>query len=1120
MNSPSIVGQCLGHFRIVEQIGAGGVGVVYRARDERLKRDVALKVLAPAALADEAARKRFRKEALTLSQLSHPNIATIYDFDTENGQDFLVMEFIAGRTLAHRLSAGALNERDVVDFALQIADALEEAHGRGIIHRDLKPGNIMVTEKNRLKVLDFGLAQLMRISDLSSTETLDQPNQIAGTLPYMSPEMLSRGTADARSDLWSLGVVLYEMIAGNRPFTGETKFEVTSAILRDTPEKLSSQVSVPLERLIFRCLEKDPARRFGRASEVHAALQTMQSGSVPAIVRPHDDPSWQTAPLEEVAAGKSLLPKELSPKTLRPLVKKVAIVLALIIAATATLYWRAYRGKMYPLKIEAGRKSIAVLGFKNLSGRRDVDWVKASLANSLGTALSGDGQFRVASDENVARVKNDLSLDEADTLAPDTLALIHRNLGTDLILLGSYLDLGKDGEIQLNLRLQDTTQGETTAAWTESGTESDLKQLVQNTDSMLRQKCGMKGISPEQSAKIVAAIPVGTEAQRLYSAGVAKLHLFDALAARDLLEKSIAADPDNALAHSALSSAWSALGYDTHEIEEAKRAYDLSGALSDEQRLAIEGQYREAQHNWPMAISVYRTLFEKYLDNIDYGLRLARVQIAASMPGEAMKTIERLRGFSPPERDDPRIDLAEAQAAEQVSDFTRLQVVAANAVAKGKSLGAGLLVAKALHAEAVALWRLGKPVQSGQVLKEAQTKYAEAGDTNGVATELLYLGHIYRGEGNLNDAMEAYRKSLSIYRDSGNKAGVTVALNGMGLIYEDRGELTKAKVTYGEALTNAQVTGSKQTELEAKLLGNLGNLASEEGELSAAEKLHEQSLAYYQEIGDKSHTANELNNLADVLSDEGDLEAAKRIYQEALPLAREVKDKRREAYVLSAEGELLTDMGDLVGARANHQAALTIWDDLNDRLNAAYDQACLGRLDVEEGHSSDAEATLRAAAATFDSQQDIDNEAMALGFLVRALVDQHKIADAKTEIVKARAITRKSQLPRTHLNAVIVEALVYAETGNQRQAISNLEAALTQAHNKGYVVVAMEIQLALLQIQINTNSVQARVHLEQLHEYATSKGFGLIARKAAEALLRLPDHQVHTHLSKGWPESV
>jgi tetratricopeptide (TPR) repeat protein len=284
------------------------------------------------------------------------------------------------------------------------------------------------------------------------------------------------------------------------------------------------------------------------------------------------------------------------------------------------------------------------------------------------------------------------------------------------------------------------------------------------------------------------------------------------------------------------------------------------------------------------------------------------------------------------------------------------------------------------------------------------------------------------------------------------------------------------------------------------LLGNLGNLASEQGDLSAAEKLHEESVADYRAIGDKSHLANELSNLANVLSDQGDLEAAKRIYQEALPLTRETKDKKREAYVLSAEGELLTDMGDLVSARTNHQAALTIWDDLNDKLNAAYDQACLGRLDVEEGHSSNAELILRAAAATFDSQQDIDHEAMALGFLVRALLTQHRVGDAKAEGIKARAIASKSQLPRTRLNVVIVGALVDAETGNQRQAIRNLETALTQARGKRYVALEMEIQLALGMIQVRRDPGQARVRLQQLQKDATSRGFGLVAHRAAKAL--------------------
>jgi eukaryotic-like serine/threonine-protein kinase len=1263
-NSPSIVGQHLGHFSIIERIGAGGVGVVYRAHDERLKRDVALKVLAPEVVVNEAARRRFHKEALTLSQLSHPNIAAVYDFDAENGQDFLVMELIPGKTLAHRLSLGLLPEREVILLALQLASALEEAHSHGIIHRDLKPGNIMVTEKGHLKVLDFGLAQLVRISDAASTESVSQFYQVAGTLPYMSPEALTSGVANARSDLWSLGVVLYEMISGKRPFIGETRFGITSAILQDTPARVSPQVSLSLERLVFRCLEKNPAKRFEKASEVHGALQNIQLGQPsPAFVPSNNAPSSRGAPLLEVAhvlfmdiisysrlpmdvqervlrilqdsvresaefrraesadvlirlptgdgmalvffgdpeapvrcalelsqtlrrhplvqlrmgintgpvyrvedinaarnvaggginvaqrvmdcgdAGHILVSKSIAdvltqitgwasslhdlgefevkhgvrvhiynlctegvgnplpPKKLqamggrhRSIINVTAISLALIMAVAGAGYWRVHKVNNYRLEPVAGRRSIAVLGFKNLSGRKDVDWVNVSLANTLSTALSGDGQFRVASDENVARVRRDLSLGEAETLAPDTLSLIRRNLGTDLILLGSYLDLGKDGQIQLNLRLQDTTLGDTTAAWTQSGMESDLKELVKNTDAMLRQKCGMDKISAEQSARIVAAIPSGTEAQRFYSMGVAKLHLFDAVASRGLLEKSIAADPENALAHSALSSAWSELGYDKRAVEEAKRAFDLSGRLSDEQRLAMEGRFREAQHDWGKAVSAYRTLFEKYLDNIDYGLNLASVQIAASMPSEAMTTIQRLRGSSSPGRDDPQIDLAEARAAEQVSDFTRLQVVAANAIVKGKSLGAGLLVARALHEEGIAFWRLGKPLESQHNLNEAKTKYAEAGDRNGVATELLYLGHIYRGDGNLTDAMDAYRKSLSIYRDSGSNAGVTVALNGMGLVYRERGDLVKAKAAYQEALGIARLTGNKQNE--AKLLGNLGEIASDEGQLSAAEKLHEESVRDYLDIGDRSHTANELNSLASVLSDQGDLEAAKRIYHDALSLARETKDKTHEAAILSAEGELFTDLGDLVAARDNHQAALLIWRDLNNSLDAAYDQACLGRLDLEEGHASNAETLLRSAAATFDSQEDIDHEAMALSFLVRALLAEGKVADARVQSIKARAIASKSQLPRTRLNIVIAGASVDAETGRYGQATLGLEAALAQARDKGYVALEMEAQLALGVIQIRRNPSQARMRLQELEQYARSKGFGLIAQRA------------------------
>jgi eukaryotic-like serine/threonine-protein kinase len=272
-----MIGQTLGHYRIVEQVGAGGMGVVYRARDTRLDRDVALKLLPAGALSDEAARRRFRNEALALSKLSHPNIATVFDFDSQGGVDFLVMEYISGIILSEQLRAGALPEKNVVALAAQIAAALEEAHEHGIVHCDLKPSNVAVTSKGRVKVFDFGLAQILHPSvDVEATE-IAPDTDAAGTLPYMAPEVLRGKPPDARSDTWSLGVMLYEMLAGKPPFQAETGFALASRILRDAPAPLARHVPPELQLVVGRCLEKDPAKRYQRAADLLADLEHFPS---------------------------------------------------------------------------------------------------------------------------------------------------------------------------------------------------------------------------------------------------------------------------------------------------------------------------------------------------------------------------------------------------------------------------------------------------------------------------------------------------------------------------------------------------------------------------------------------------------------------------------------------------------------------------------------------------------------------------------------------------------------------------------------------------------------------------------------------------------------------------
>jgi tetratricopeptide (TPR) repeat protein len=302
MASKPISSQTLGHYRLLERIGEGGMGVVYRARDEHLERDIALKVLPPSVVRDESARRRFRKEALTLARLNHPNIETLHGFEADGDVDFLVTEYVPGMTLASKLARGALRESELLEYAIQLASALEEAHKQGVIHSDLKPANILITPSGQVKVLDFGLARLLTAEGLS--DTASDNLTIPGTLPYLAPEQLSGSQEiDSRSDLYSLGVVLYEMATGRRPHTETSVASLLAAILHREPaavRSLNPAISPDLETIIRKAMDKDAALRYQSARELKVDLQRLVSGrkleSVPAP-RPATAREWLTPAL-------------------------------------------------------------------------------------------------------------------------------------------------------------------------------------------------------------------------------------------------------------------------------------------------------------------------------------------------------------------------------------------------------------------------------------------------------------------------------------------------------------------------------------------------------------------------------------------------------------------------------------------------------------------------------------------------------------------------------------------------------------------------------------------------------------------------------------------------------
>ena len=565
----SLIQQTLSHFRILEEIGAGGMGVVYRAHDEQLDRDVALKVLPPGLLADDSARRRFHREALAVARLNHPNVGAVYEFGGHEGVDFLAMELVAGQALDARLRSGLLTIEEIIRLGIQLADGLQAAHAEGIIHRDLKPGNLRLTVDGRLKILDFGLAQMHRETDAAPTITASRSSDVSGTLPYMAPEQLRGRNADARSDIYSAGVVLYEMATGRRPFGDATGPQLITAILETPPMSPRSRnhfLPPALESIILKALDKNPDRRYQSARELRVDLERLGDGVVPSA---HGWRRWQLP----AAIGAAVL------------------IVAMLFASNVG----GLRDRWLPRASPAGpgasiapRRSLAVLGFRNLSGRPDEAWMSTALSEMLTTEMAAGERLRTIPGEDVARMKLDLALSDADSFGKETLTRLRNHLGSDLVLLGSYLAV-KDasGRIRLDLRLQDTAAGETVAAASAIGTERELIDLITRIGTELRQKLAIEPASGPRALEVRRRFRHGRRRQALRRRTGEAAAVRSAAGARSAGE-SRRGRSRYALAHSALAAAWSALGYDANAQAQARQAVDRSANFAREERLSIE----------------------------------------------------------------------------------------------------------------------------------------------------------------------------------------------------------------------------------------------------------------------------------------------------------------------------------------------------------------------------------------------------------------------------------------------------------------------------------------------------------------------------------------------------
>jgi TolB-like protein/Tfp pilus assembly protein PilF len=618
-----MIGSTLGPFRVLEQIGAGGMGVVYRARDQTLHRDVALKVLPAGALADETAGKRFRAEALALSRLNHPNICTIYQVgDAEvgggPGQTYIAMEYVDGRPLDQVIRDAPVSLATAVRYGAQIAEALAHAHDRDITHRDMKSANVMITSDGRVKVLDFGLAARPAGSDWEEADArLTQPGAMIGTPAYLSPEVIGGAPADPRSDVWGLGIILFEMVAGSRPFSGSGP-ALTYEILKHQPD-FPDEVPEPLRSVILRCLAKEPGERYQSARAVGAALEALDSQIRAGSTRGSARPTRSRLARRAVGAG--------------------------LIGAAAALVVVLTDGRWPVRQVEAAPiRSLAVLPLTSFSGDPEQEYFVDGMTDALIGELAKMGTLTVIGRTSVMGYKE----------PGKTIQQIASELEVEGIVEGSAVSSG--GRVVISARLIEASSND--ILWNDRY-ERDLADILSLQREMARTIGGQieAALTPEAEARLSEADPVDLDAFELTLRGRFAAHQYtrDALeTAVDYFDRAIAADPRYAPAYAGKAFAYANLSsiYVAPLVvmplakDAARRALELDGALS-EAHTWLGYAHLFFDWDWEAAERELTAALDLNPSSGDAHLAYAALLVSQGRMDQALEHIERAKSIDP-----------------------------------------------------------------------------------------------------------------------------------------------------------------------------------------------------------------------------------------------------------------------------------------------------------------------------------------------------------------------------------------------------------------------------------------------------------------------------------------
>jgi eukaryotic-like serine/threonine-protein kinase len=1071
-----------GRYEILQLLGQGGMGAVYKAQDRELERFIALKVIRPELAVEPEILHRFKQELILARQVTHKNAIRIFDLGEADGMKFITMEFIEGQDLKSLLiKQGKLSRDECVRIIEQICLALEVAHSEGVVHRDLKPQNIMLDKSGHVFVMDFGIARSTAMPGMTQT------GAVLGTPEYMSPEQVMGEHVDARSDLFTLGVIFYELLTGDMPYKAETAQKAMFKRTRELPKpaiQLDPTVPKYLSDVAEKCLQLDASLRYQSARDLCDELEAWRGG----------------ASKRSVTVDRPSQPVVTSPKSRSISWPTIGAAAVLVILALAVIIFRGRIFSKFSEKpVPPGTAlSLAILPFRNASGDPALDWLGSSVAEMLSTDVGQSARLRTVSSERVEQVVRDLRVSPDAALDDPTIRRLADFSNADTLVTGQYAKFGD--QVRIDATMRNLKRGRATALKTEVVSEKDILSAVDHMAADIRQNLDLSGsVVEELQAQSFKPSSSSLAALRDYDAGLQLVREGKYLEAVKRLQASTAEDPNFALAFSQLAQTYANLGQDGEAEDSSRKAVELSENLPSQEKYLIVARHNEILKNYPKAIDAYSTLVNSSPGDADVLFDLGRLQESSGAFDKARELFSRVITLDPKRVDAllamgrVEIEAGNAQAGlEYLNRAQSLAIELGNEEAKGQIL----------QAIGVAYSNLNKPEDALGSFQGSLAIKRRLGLKKGIADSLDSIAVTESTLGQTDAAQRDFDEALRVSREIGDKPGTGDILNDSGQFFDDHGQYDQALKLFKEAL-QLQIEAGNQTN-QALALNNIGNAYLFKGDYDDARTYFSQALTLREKLNVPTDIADSLHNLAETSMKLGQYDQASDQYLKALDIRRRAGDRPGAAIESSAMGILFGYQGRYAAALSSQQDAVKTMRELQQ--NGFWLIEILtnyGRALAEIGRSDDARKSLDEA---LNDARALKNDAK----VAQALSDEgdsyYYQGDYKSALpfyaqaVQAASHTTDRQLV---LLSRLNQAKLAVGQGNSQSVVSKLQALCGEVNSLVSKYLSVECSVAYGEALIETKGyTKAQRELQNALNRSDQLGLRTLLAKSSYLLGR------------------